>query len=129
MPAPACGDSVDDVRGKQFDPVLGQRRRQPVGQFAVFVVAHPAVHPFLVDHHGDRRIGPRRGGDFGEVIERVREFVRKVNAHNTSHLSVFDGDEHEGFLGHEAQDCGQGRDQDAGLVEVKVGSLRCRHDD
>ncbi len=128
MPPPAGGDPVDDVRREQFDPSLGQRGRQQVGQFAMFVVAHSAVGPLLVDHHRDRRIGPGRGGHVGDVFQRVHEVVRKINAHNTSHFAAIDGDEHEGFLRHEAEHCGQGRDQDAWPVEVKVGRLRCRHD-
>jgi hypothetical protein len=128
MPPTTRGDPVDDVRGKQFDPAAGQRGRQPAGEFAVFVVAHPAARRLLVDHHCDRRIRPGRGGHVGDVSQRIHEIVRKVNAHNTSHLAAIDGDEHEGFLRHEAEHCGQGRDQNAGPVQVKVGWLRCRHD-
>jgi len=127
MPPPAGGDPVDDVCGEQFDPSVGQRGRQTVGEFAVFVVAHSAVRTPLVDHHRDRRIRPGRGGDVGDVCQRMHEIVRKVNAHNTSHLAAVDGDEHEGFLRHEAEHCGQSRDQNAGPVQVKVGWLRCRH--
>jgi hypothetical protein len=57
----------------------------------------------------------------------MHEIVRKVNAHNTSHLAAVDGDEHKGFLRHKAEHCGQSRDQNAGPVEAKVGRLRCRH--
>jgi hypothetical protein len=115
------------VRREEFDPAIGERGRQQGGQLAVLVIAHSAVGPFLVDHHSDRRIGPRRRGDVGDMPQRVHEFIRKVNAHNTSHFAAIDGDEHEGFLRHEAEHCGQGRDQNAGPVEVKVGRLRCRH--
>ena len=127
MPPPAGGDPVDDVRREQFDPAAGQRRRQAFGQLAVFVVAHPASRAVLVDQHRDRRIGFRRRGHVGDVRERVQQFLRKVNAHNASHFAAVDGDEHEGFLRHETEHGGQGRDQNAGPVEVKVGWLRSRH--
>ncbi len=91
------------------------------GEFAVFVVAHPATRTLLVDHDRDRRVGFGRGGDLGDVLERVHDFVRKINAHNTSHFAAVDGHQDEGFLRHEAEYRGQGRDQYAGPVEMEVG--------
>ena len=40
----------DDVHGEELDAALGQRGREQIGQFAMFVVAHSAVGTFLVDH-------------------------------------------------------------------------------
>jgi hypothetical protein len=54
VPAPAGCHPVDDVSGEQFDPALGQRGGQHTRQFAMFVVAHPAVGAVFVDHHRDR---------------------------------------------------------------------------
>jgi hypothetical protein len=63
----------------------------------------------------------------GDLPHRVREFGRKVNAHNASHFTAVNGNEHEGLLRYEPEHGGQGRDQDAGAVEMKIGRLRCRH--
>ncbi|GAC1396607.1 MAG: hypothetical protein NVS4B6_12970 [Mycobacterium sp.] len=121
MPPPACGHPVDDVRREEFDPVLGERGRQQARQLAVFVVAHPAVGAYLVDHYCDRRIGPGSSRDLGDVLQRRDYFVRKVNAHNASHLTAIDGDKHERSFGHKAEHGGQGGDQNTGAIEVKVG--------
>ena len=121
VPPTAGGDPVHDVRGEQFDAPLGQRLGQGVGKPTVFVVAHPAVRTLIVDHDGDRGVRFRGGGHIGEVLDGAGQLIGKVNAHNASHLAAIDGDQNERFLGHEAQDGGQGGDQYAGPVQTEVG--------
>ena len=95
VPASSRGHPVDDVNGEQLDPALRQRCRQFGGQFAVFVVAHPAGRTVVVDQHSDRRIRFGRGGHVGEVADRVDQFWRKVHAHNTTHCAAVDGHQNE----------------------------------
>ena len=60
-------------------------------------------------------------GHIGEVLDGPGQFIGKINAHNASHLAAIDRDQNERFLGHEAEDGGQGGDQDAGPVQTEVG--------
>ena len=46
---------------------------------------------------------------------------RKVDPHHRAQFAAIEGDEHERFLGDEAEHGGQRRDQGAGPVEQKVG--------
>ena len=126
MPRSARGDRVDDVEVEQLDPVARQTVPQRLCQPAIFVVAQSAACAVGIDHDRDRGVRTGSRGDLGDVTDGVEQLGRKVHAHNATHLTAVDSHQNEGFLGHEAQNGGQRRDQRARPVELEIG-LRCRH--
>lgn len=104
VPLPTVGQSVDDVGGEQFDAPVVQVLGQHVGQQPVLVEAHAARGAVLVDDHGDDRVGSVGGGDVDQVGEGVVELARQVHAHHAAQLVVLEGHQHQGVLGHEAED-------------------------
>ena len=130
MPPPAGGDPVDDVRGpavrsRASASAVGQTRRRVRG---VRRCTSGTTRPPRRRSPRSQHPGAGRGDHVGDVCQRIgtRSSERSTRI-NTSHLAALDGDEDEGFLGHEAEHGGQCRDESAGPVQVKVAWMRCRH--
>lgn len=71
---------------------------------AMLVIAHPTRCPVLVDDDRDHLVGAPGGGGGGcHAVEVVAQSLGQIDAEHAPHLAVLDGDQHQGFLGHESK--------------------------